>query len=112
MSPMVERLSEVLSKRGYEIDPDMFHYTPQERPHSYGPLSVAILEAMNGAEDIKEAAYEALRQVDEGGAISVISSAILAERTRCLTIIQSIETTSAAEADIIEEIVQKVRGGE
>lgn len=46
MTTMIDRLSEVLSKRGYEIDPDMFHYTPEERPNSYKALSVAVLEAM------------------------------------------------------------------
>ena len=45
------------------------------------------------------------------GDMDVIARAILLERTRCLSIIQSIETTSAAEADIIEEIMQKARGG-
>ena len=35
-----------------------------------------------------------------------------AERTRCLTIIQSVETTSAQGKRAIDEIVRKVRGGE
>lgn len=46
MSTMVERLALVLSEKGYEIDGDMFHYTPEERPHSYNALVRAILEAM------------------------------------------------------------------
>ena len=41
-----------------------------------------------------------------------ISEALWAERLRCLTIIQSIETTSAQGMRVIDEIVRKVRGGE
>ena len=63
-------------------------------------------------EDIKEAAYEAMRHVDERGALGVISRALMAERNRCLTIIQSIETTSAQGKRVIDEIVRKVRGQE
>ena len=63
-------------------------------------------------ENIKEAAYEAMRHVDERGALGVISTAIMSERTRCLTIIQSIETTSAQGMRAIDEIVRKVRGQE
>ena len=37
---------------------------------------------------------------------------VLAERTRCLTIIQSIETTSAQGMRVIDEIARKVRGDE
>jgi hypothetical protein len=42
----------------------------------------------------------------------VISRAVEEERTRCLTIIQSIETTSAQGMRVIDEIARKVRGGE
>ena len=41
-----------------------------------------------------------------------VERALLSERARCLTIIQSIETTSAQGMRVIEEIVRKVRGDE
>ena len=46
------------------------------------------------------------------GDLDVIARAILLERTRCLSIVQSIETTSAQGKRVIDEIMQKVRGGE
>ena len=39
----------------------------------------------------------------------IIGSGIMQERVRCLTIIQSIETTSAQGKRVIDEIVRKVR---
>ena len=42
----------------------------------------------------------------------MIRRALMAERTRCLNIIQSIETTSAQGKRVIDEIVRKVRGQE
>ena len=39
-------------------------------------------------ENIKEAAYEAMRHVDDSGALGVISKAILAERERCWFIVK------------------------
>ena len=45
-------------------------------------------------------------------AIEAVARSIFAERTRCLTIIQSIETRNAAEAHMLETIVRKVRGDE
>lgn len=42
----------------------------------------------------------------------MIRRALMAERNRCLTIIQSIETRNAAEAHMLETIVRKVRGDE
>lgn len=46
MSTMIERLCDVLSRRGFEIDADMLHYSDEERPNSYKALVVAVLEAM------------------------------------------------------------------
>lgn len=46
MNTMIERLCDVLSRRGFEIDADMLHYSDEERPNSYKALAVAVLEAM------------------------------------------------------------------
>ena len=43
-------------------------------------------------------------------AIEAVARSIFAERNRCLSIIQSIETTSAQGMRVIDEIVRKVRG--
>lgn len=110
MTTMVERLSEVLSKRGFEIDPDMFHYTPHERPESYKSLAVAVLEAM--MEPTTGTEVFICSQSGEGYLQSQLDRAVKAERSRCLTIIQSIETTSAQGMRVIDEIVRKVRGEE
>ncbi|MBD9542982.1 hypothetical protein IB276_26405 [Ensifer sp. ENS04] len=39
-------------------------------------------------EDVKAAAYEAMKTVDDLGALGVIASAILAERQRCADVAQ------------------------
>lgn len=59
--------------------------------------------------DIKEAAHEAMRNVDERGAHGVISKAILAERDRCLSIIAAIEPHNPSEAHLLETIARRVR---
>lgn len=63
-------------------------------------------------EDIKEAAYEAMRHVDERGAHGVISNAMLAERNRCLSIVNGMEAHTTLEYLMLETIVRKMRGDE
>lgn len=63
-------------------------------------------------EDIKEAAYEAMRHVDERGALGVLSKAISTERARCIEIASSIDPHNEAEAHLIETIVRRMRGEE
>lgn len=41
-------------------------------------------------EDVKTAAYEAMKTVDELGALGVISRAILAERQRCADVAKKV----------------------
>ncbi|RAS13534.1 hypothetical protein [Ensifer adhaerens] len=68
-------------------------------------------DIMKAADDCADELYFK-DSIERSEGVQYVAQAILAERTRCLTIIQSIETTSAQGMRVIDEIVRKVRGDE
>ena len=68
-------------------------------------------DIMKAADDCADELYFK-DSIERSEGVHFVAKAIMAERNRCLTIIQSIETTSAQGMRVIDEIVRKVRGDE
>lgn len=67
-------------------------------------------ETCTQCEDAARAAISAIQEPDNAPEAFSVLIAVARERQRCLSIIQSLETTSAQGMRVIEEAVRKVRG--